>query len=237
MKLYCVIGIMLLFLFPFKMRGGNGPDVVRATMFLTYAQQAKVTLKAQDAALNMNLTGHKFLGEEMEKITDFQKQFNNYLNSFGDILSIAAEIYGIYYEVNQALKNIDKLKDAALSCPANLVAVALSERKNNIYVDVIENGIQIVNDIRHLVPLSKDKDKNAKMTEKERIECMGKIRKSLRALNYKMRKMNRLFSYTTLLDSWYELKGNPPKTRSMREIVTSCHKGWMRKATSVKYNK
>lgn len=41
MKLYCVIGILLLFLFPFKMRGGNGPDVVRATMFLTYAQQPR----------------------------------------------------------------------------------------------------------------------------------------------------------------------------------------------------
>ena len=230
MKLYSTIGILLLLLFPIKMRGGNGPDGVRATMFLTYAQQAKVTLIAQDAALNLNLTGHKFLGEEVEKITDFQRQFNNYLNSFGDILSIAAEIYGIYYEVNQALKNIDRLKNTSISCPANLVAVALSERKNNIYVDVIENGIQIV-------PLSKDKDKNAKMTEKEGIECIGKIRKSLRALNYKMRKMNRLFSYTTLLDSWYELKGNPPKTRSMREIVTSCHKGWMRKATSVKYNK
>jgi len=71
MKLYSTIAILLLLLFPIKVRGGNGPDGVRATMFLTYAQQAKVTLIAQDAALNLNLTGHKFLGEEVEKITDF----------------------------------------------------------------------------------------------------------------------------------------------------------------------
>ena len=68
-----------------------GGDVIRAGMFYTYAKQAKQTLIAQDAAMTLNLSGHKFLREEVEEITDFQKQFNSYLDSFGDILSIAAE--------------------------------------------------------------------------------------------------------------------------------------------------
>lgn len=187
--------------------------------------------------MTLNLSGHKFLREEVEEITDFQKQFNSYLDSFGDILSIAAETYGIYYEVDQAFKNIKQLKAISSDCPANLIAVAVSERKNNIYTEVVETGMQVAADIKLLVPLNKDKDKNAKMTVKERIECMSNVRRSLRALNYKMRKMNRLISFTTLMDSWYELRGNPRKTRSMTEIVTACQERWKQKANSVKCNK
>ena len=236
MKRYILIfGMTLLFYTHAKALVAE--DLVRAGMFYTYAKQAKQTLIAQDAAMNLNLSGHKFLKEEVKEITDFQKQFNSYLDSFGDILSIAAETYGIYYEVDQAFKNIKQLKATSSDCPANLIAVAVSERKNNIYTEVVETGMQVATDIQHLVPLNKDKDKNAKMTVKERIECMSNIRRSLRALNYKMRKMNRLISYTTLMDSWYELRGNPKKTRSMTEIVTSCQERWKQKANSVKCNK
>lgn len=232
-----ILIITITFLLSLSANAWSGGDAVRAGMFLTYAEQAKQTLIAQDAALTLNLTGHKFLKEETEEITNFQKQFNDYLDSFGDILSIAAEIYGIYYEVDQALKNVKRLKNTTVACPANLIAVAVSERKNNIYTEIVESGIQVAADVKHLVPLNKDKDKNAKMTEKERIECMGNIRRSLRSLNYKMRKMNRLISYTTMMDSWYELRGNPKRTRTMHEIVTSCKESWMRKAISVKHNK
>ena len=236
MKRYILIfGMTLLFYTHAKALVGE--DLVRSGMFYTYAKQAKQTLIAQDAAMNLNLSGHKFLKEEVKEITDFQKQFNSYLDSFGDILSIAAETYGIYYEVDQAFKNIKQLKATSSDCPANLIAVAVSERKNNIYTEVVETGMQVATDIKLLVPLNKDKDKNAKMTVKERIECMSNIRRSLRALNYKMRKMNRLISYTTLMDSWYELKGNPKKTRSMTEIVTACQERWKQKANSVKCNK
>lgn len=236
MKRYILIfGMTLLFYTHAQALGGE--DLVRAGMFYTYAKQAKQTLIAQDAAMNLNLSGHKFLKEEVKEITDFQKQFNSYLDSFGDILSIAAETYGIYYEVDQAFKNIKQLKATSSDCPANLIAVAVSERKNNIYTEVVETGMQVATDIQFLVPLNKDKDKNAKMTVKERIECMSNIRRSLRALNNKMRKMNRLISYTTLMDSWYELRGNPKKTRSMTEIVTACQERWKQKANSVKCNK
>lgn len=236
MKRYILIfGMTLLFYTHAKALVGE--DLVRAGMFYTYAKQAKQTLIAQDAAMNLNLSGHKFLKEEVKEITDFQKQFNSYLDSFGDILSIAAETYGIYYEVDQAFKNIKQLKATSSDCPANLIAVAVSERKNNIYTEVVETGMQVATDIKLLVPLNKDKDKNAKMTVKERIECMSNIRRSLRALNNKMRKMNRLISYTTLMDSWYELRGNPKKTRSMTEIVTACQERWKQKANSVKCNK
>lgn len=211
-----------------------GTDPARAALFLEYAKTAKKTLRAQDAMMSINLTGHKYSKEQVEAIRNFQKQYDDYLSSFNDILTLAADIYGIYYEVDQATRNIKELKSVVSSSPANVLAVAFSERKNNIYQDVITNGIQIAADVKQLLPLRKEKGKNPKMTQAERFKVIDNIRRSLRSMNHKIRKMNRLIRYTTILDSWYELRGNPRHTRTMKEIVTSCHQGWMRKARNVK---
>ena len=58
-----------------------GGDVIRAGMFYTYAKQAKQTLIAQDAAMTLNLSGHKFLREEVEEITDFQGHLQKRVDS------------------------------------------------------------------------------------------------------------------------------------------------------------
>ena len=113
MKQYIILlGVFLLL--SLQAKALSGGDVTRAALFTTYAKQAKQTLLAQKKAMGLNLTGYKFLKEEMEEITDFQKQFNDYLDSFGDILSIAAEAYGIYFEVDQAFKNIRQLKQTSV---------------------------------------------------------------------------------------------------------------------------
>ena len=75
--------------------------------------------------------------------------------------------------------------------------------------------------------------KNSKMTEKERIDCISRVRKSLQSMNYKIRKLNRLLRYTTLMDSWYELRGKYYKPKSMYTISTECQKRWARKARGV----
>lgn len=229
---YIIIGCTFFFC---PLDGRAGTDPIRAGLFVNYAKQAKQALKAQDAVMSMNLAGHIYLKEQVEATTNFQRQFNDYLTSFGDILSLAADIYGIYYEVDQAVKNIKELKSIASSSPANLLAVAFSEKKNNIYVDVIDHGIQFAADIRQLLPIRKDRSKNTKMTEFERFKTIGNVRRSLRSMNYKIKRMNRIIRYTTLMDSWYELRGNPQSTRSMKDIVSDCHRTWMRKAKIIKY--
>ena len=65
---------------------------------------------------------------------------------------------------------------------------------------MVENGVQIASDIEKLLPLKKDNETNAKMSEKERLECIGNVRKSLREMNRKIRKMNLLLRYTTRSD-------------------------------------
>ena len=92
--------------------------------------------------------------------------------------------------------------------------------------DVIDNGIQVALDVKRLLPLSEDGDKNGKMSEFERIECIERVRNDLRSMNYKIRKMCRLMRYTTLMDSWYELKGTYRKPKSMIEICNRSQKRW-----------
>lgn len=229
------IYIFLLMLLMSSTQCKAGPDAVRAGMFKAYAISASKALAAQDVLLTINGGEHLMSKTEVEQTVNFQKQFNDYLNKFNDIISLAAEIYGIYYEVDHAVKNIKELKSFVVACPANTLAVALSKSKNHIYQDVIDNGIQIVADIKQLIPISKDDEKNSKMTEYERLKCISKIRRSLRDMNYKIRKMNRLLRYTTLLDSWYELKGRYYKPKSMYTISTECQRRWASKARLIKY--
>lgn len=215
----------------------SGPDPVRAGMFYTYANQAKKALKAQDALLGINLTGHKYLKEEVRLTTNFQREFNNYLDSFDDVLTAAADIYGIYMEVDEAMRNMKVLKGIVVRQPANVLAVAFSKSKNNIYTDLIENGMKIAADIEQILPLKKDQAKNAKMTQYERFKVMDNIRLNLRSLNKRLRTLSRLIHYTTIMDSWYDLKGtgreyNP---RKMGTITKDCLKKWMKHAKSVKY--
>lgn len=214
-----------------------GPDAVRADLFIQYAKKAKKKLVSQDKAMSLNLTGHMYISEQTEKVTNFQKEFDNYLSSFGDMLTLAASIYGIYYQVDQAIKNLKELKSVGTSCPANVLAVALSEKKNDIYQDVIDDGIQIATDVKQILPLGSSKGKNPKLTEHQRIQVISNINTTLVKLNYKLRKMNRLIRYTTLLDSWYELRGTVRGTRSMQAIVTDCKRGWINRArTATKLN-
>lgn len=225
---YTIVLAGLMSFLPLKTYAGE--DVVRAGLFLDYAKKAKKALKSQDEVMSLNLTGHMYISDQTEKVTNFQREFDNYLSCFGDMLTLAASIYGIYYQVDQTLKNLKELKSVGVSCPANVLAVALSQKKNNIYKDVIDDGIQIAADVKQILPLGSSKGKNPKLTEHQRIQVIANINNTLVKLNFKLRRMNRLIRYTSLLDSWYELRGTPRGTRSMKAIVADCKRGWINKA-------
>ena len=229
--------VILEFCFSVSLFAQNGPDGIRAAMFATYAKQAKKALKAQDVLLGGNLTGHKYLKDEVEATTNFQRQFNDYLNSFDDILTVASDIYGIYMEVDEAMRNLKVVKEIVVRQPANVLAVAFSRSKNNIYTDVIENGLKLAADIEQILPLKKDQDRNAKITQYERLKVMDNIRLNLRTLNRKLRTLSRLIHYTTIMDSWYDLKGTGKEyqPRKMGSITKNCLKTWMKHAKGVKY--
>ena len=108
-KLY----LLILLCVPLKSVAGIDPGRVAAIELAS--DQAKKTIESQEKAQLLMTTGHVWIKEEVEATTDFQREFNDYLDKFHDVLSIAAEIYGIYYEVTQTSKCVKDLGHVLLA--------------------------------------------------------------------------------------------------------------------------
>lgn len=198
-------------------------DPGRVAVITQYSEKAQKTLKAQEASMIGMATGHIWLQEEIEATTNFQREFNNYLDSFHDVLSVAAEIYGIYYEVRQTTKVVNELQDVLSDSPSNALAVAFSTRRNVIYRNIVQNGTDLVMDIQTLC------FGNAKMTEAERFRMIGAIRPKLHKINKQLRTLAIALWYTTFLDVWNEILDRAhdyvtPATKA--EIASRCIRDW-----------
>lgn len=174
-------------------------DPTLAGMIVLYTDKAEKQLKSQEKVMLLQTTGHIWTKEEVEATTDFQRQFNDYLDSFRSVISYAAQIYGFYHEIGKLTENMGSLSWQLEKSPENALAVALTSRRSSIYRELILGGIDIVNDIR-LVCLS-----DMKMTEKERIEILFGIRPKLRLLNRTLRRLTLAVKYTSLSDVWREI--------------------------------
>lgn len=198
-------------------------DPTLAGMILTYTNKAQSELKAQEKAMLMQTTGHIWTKEEVQGTTDVQRKFNDYLDSFRDIISYVAQIYGFYHEIGQLSETLGSLSAQLRTHGSNAIAVALTPRRNQIYRDVIMGSVDIINDIRQ-VCLGE-----TKMTEKERIEVVFGIRPKLKAMNRKIRHLTLAVKYTSLKDVWAEIDENSrPEKADKGEIVRSAMRRWKR---------
>ena len=102
MRLILMMGLLLVCSLQLKAQ----IDPTLAGMIYMYTEKAKGQLKAQERAMLLQTTGHIWTREEVEATTDLQRQFNNYLDSFRDIISYAAQIYGFYHEVGKLAENM-----------------------------------------------------------------------------------------------------------------------------------
>ena len=174
-------------------------DPTLTGMIVLYTDKAEKQLKSQEKVMLLQTTGHIWTKEEVEATTDFQRQFNDYLDSFRSVISYAAQIYGFYHEIGKLTENMGSLTRQLEKSPENALAVALTPRRSTIYRELILGSVDIVNDIRQ-VCLS-----DVKMTEKERIEIVFGIRPKLRLLNRILRRLTLAVKYTSLSDVWREI--------------------------------
>lgn len=72
-------------------------DPTLAGMIYMYTDKAEKELKAQERSMLLESTGHIWIKEEMKATYDLQKKFNDYLDSFCGVVSLAAQIYGFYH--------------------------------------------------------------------------------------------------------------------------------------------
>jgi hypothetical protein len=192
--------LLLMMLMIATMKGfAQQTDPVLSGMIVAYTEKAESQLKSQEKVMLMQTTGHIWTKEEVEATTDFQRQFNDYLDSFRSVIAYAAQIYGFYYEVGKLTEHISDLSHQLSASPSNAVAVALTPKRNTLYRELVLRSVDIVNDIRQ-VCLS-----DIKMTEKERIDIVFAIRPKLKQMNKLLRQLTLAVKYTSLSDVWREI--------------------------------
>ena len=197
-------------------------DPTLAGMVLIYTEKSKKTLKNQEKIMLLQTTGHIWTKEEVEAVTDLQREFNDYLDSFRSVISYAAQIYGFYHEITHLTENMGEFTGQLRKSPTNTVAVALSTNRNKIYRELIYNSVEIVNDIR-TVCLSDNK-----MTEKQRMEIVFGIRPKLQLMNKKLRRLTMAVKYTSMGDVWAEITEREQPKANKVEIARSAMKRWKR---------
>ena len=204
-------------------------DPTLTGMVLIYTEKAKKTLKNQEKVMLLQTTGHIWTKEEVKAVTDLQREFNDYLDSFRSVVSYAAQIYGFYHEITHLTENMGEFTGQLKNSPTNALAVALSSNRNKIYRELTYNSIEIINDIR-TVCLSDNK-----MTEKERMEIVFGIRPKLQLMNKKLQRLSIAVKYTSMGDIWAEISEEARPKANKVEIARSAIRRWKRSGKAGAY--
>ena len=224
-----IFRIIILFLAFLPSCAQAGIDPARAAAIDLASELEKKALDTQYKVQMLQATGHIWTRQEVDAVTDFQKEFNDYISTFNNLLTYAAEIYGIYYDVNSLAGTLSWLNREIGNHPENAFAVALSTRKNNIYMKVLNTGIDVAMDIRQIVM-----DTKGKATEAQRMEALGNIRPKLRKLEKEIRILCKYIRYTSMNDLWREITGRHYTPTSRKDVAIRCHQDWMASAKNAK---
>lgn len=254
--------LLFLFLFVGQMVCAQ-VDPIRAALFLKLKKESNKNINATQGALGVKWASHRFVKSEQEKITKFQRKFNKYLSDLDTAFTYAADIYALYNEVQTAKESLSFLKKTVSVCPQNVAAVVLSQSKNSIYKQLIQETFDVLSNIKVIYwgrkPSKSQKkemdlpnlngsgttmeslgdnsdvnDKNiTKMSVYERFEMCDKIRGQLRQINRKLRALAILVRSTSLLDIWYETTGKVYKPKAMKEIADLSFNRWKSRLKSL----
>lgn len=215
-----LVPLLFIALLCFPKESAAQTDPTLTAMIVSYTDKAKKELKAQERAMTLQTTGHIWIKEEMQATYDIQKIANDYLDSFRDVVTLAAQIYGFYHETDQLVTNMSKLGAQLEKHPSNTLAVALTPRKNQLYRELLLTSLDICNDIRQAC-LSK-----VKMTEKERVEIIFNIRPKLKKMNKTISRLTRAVKYTSLLDVWDDIAENAKSPADKGTIAKQAMHRW-----------
>ncbi len=207
-----------------------GVDPTRVAAIELAKNQAKKTLEAQGKAQAQMTAGHMWTKEEIEATTEFQREFNSYLDMFHDVISFAAEVYGIYYEVKQTSKNVSNINKELSKSPSNALALAFSAKRNIVYRNIIRESLDIIMDIRKVTM------EKSKMTEQERMKVISGIRPKLCKFNKNLRSLTLALHYTSFMDVWNELMQRAQRIdhNTKHDIIKQCRQAWWDNAKSVR---
>lgn len=191
-----------------------------ASMIFLFTEKAEKELKSQEAAMSLQTTGHMWTAEEWNKVADIQRLYNDYLDSFRDVVVYAAQIYGFYQEVDLMVSNIRSLNSVIGEHPQGVFAGALSVKRNQVYREILLGSIDIVNDIR-IVCLS-----DVKMTEQQRIDLVFGIRPKLMQLNRHLMRLIRVVRYSSFTDIFIDIELLQRQATDKQAVTRACLARW-----------
>lgn len=114
-RLLLFFAMLISLTLPFERLGGSflqaqGNDPVLAGMILAYTNKAEKELEQQEQMMLLESTGHLWIKEEVQGVTDLQKEFNTYLDNFHSIISYAAQIYGFLHRQVIAHNRLQRIR-------------------------------------------------------------------------------------------------------------------------------
>ena len=190
---YTILSVLLSFGFASSSEAQVDPGLT--AMIIEYTNKAKSQYNSQLEMMALETEGHVWLNGEVKSINNFQREFDNYLGSFRTIISYAAQTYGFYYEVSNLCQNMGKLTAQIGDTPVNAIAVGLHNKRNDIYVSIINKSLGIVNTIRQVCI-------DKKMTERQRVELVFSIRPQLQQMNRELAMLTKLVKCTNMGQVW-----------------------------------
>lgn len=200
----------------------QGVDAVRSLTWSAYESKLKKTTEAQAAVQAMLAADYAYVANQEKKLNTLLDSLNTYLNEGGDYLVIAAEAYGLFFEVQRLVANINNLFYLVKNSPENIIATSLSEKRSTVIMEVIAATTDLVLDIKKLFS-----SKNP-MTEQERIKIIARLRPKLAIINKDLRKAEKTIRYTNLCYLWNEIRGKEYKfqKKTKAEIVQASLTDW-----------
>ena len=197
-------------------------DPVRAGLYTDYDIRTRNAINAQSMAISTMSFHHLWMQSKEKDITNLQKEFNKYLVDLHDVLTIAAEIYGNYYEFMEMTSNLRSLTEACQDCPTNIFANAFKDEKRQIVTNIVSTTTELLMDIKKSII------ENTRMTEKERIQILDDVRRKMKSINRQLRRIERNIRYYNLCDLWNDLRGATYdfRKRTNAEIAREARDEW-----------
>lgn len=212
--------IFILLSLAFFLKGRAQEDPLLAGQILLWTEKAKSELKQQEAAMAAETAGQIWMEDSWRKTADIQRIYNDYLDTFRDIVVFAGQAYGFYLETEKLIRHFDELGRVIDAHPDGLFAGALSARRNQVYIDLLTNALEIVNDIR-LVCMS-----DSKMTEQQRVDMVFAIRPKLVRMNRQVMRLIRVVKYSTYTDILIEIELIQRQATDKSAITRACLARW-----------
>ena len=166
--------------------------------------------------------GHVFLGREVQALNELQREYNDYLDTFHDAVSTAAELYGTFLEIKRTVKLSKQVTSIISDAPSNAIAVLLRPNSSGLYGSVIQTSLGAAQDIYNACVSKK------KLTAQDRNKMLTDARTKIKKVNSDLTKLVVVLKYTTFEDIWYSVRTRAKYMDRERKhaVIERCYDNW-----------